>query len=159
MFIPLVFLALLSCLTGWIPFSHFISSDSVPYDLGINWWIAAGGILVSLIGIIMATRLYRRGTYSFQVGRLLECCRAQVLYRPGMVVRYQKNHFPLHKHTDSLVRQACDRRCNKRPRYRHGETFRRHKRHTVRSHTDLCGRICMGCDNNRSVCIYILMGL
>ena len=60
MFIPLVFLALLSCLTGWIPFSHFISSDSVPYDLGINWWIAAGGILVSLIGIIMATRLYRR---------------------------------------------------------------------------------------------------
>ncbi len=60
MFIPLVFLALLSCLTGWIPFSHFISSDCVPYDLGINWWIAAGGILVSLIGIIMATRLYRR---------------------------------------------------------------------------------------------------
>lgn len=60
MFIPLVFLALLSCLTGWIPFSHFISSDSVPYVLGINWWIAAGGILVSLIGIIMATRLYRR---------------------------------------------------------------------------------------------------
>ena len=60
MFIPLVFLALLSCLTGWIPFSHFISSDSVPYDLGINWWIAAGGILVSLIGITVATRLYRR---------------------------------------------------------------------------------------------------
>lgn len=60
MFIPLVFLALLSCLTGWIPFSHFVSSDSVPYDLGINWWIAAGGILVSLIGITVATRLYRR---------------------------------------------------------------------------------------------------
>lgn len=60
MFIPLVFLALLSCLTGWIPFSHFVSSDSVPYDLGINWWIASGGILVSLIGITVATRLYRR---------------------------------------------------------------------------------------------------
>ena len=60
MLVPLVILALLSVTTGWLPFSELVSSDAVPYALGINWWIAAGGILVSLAGIAVATRLYCR---------------------------------------------------------------------------------------------------
>lgn len=61
MLVPLVFLALLTCVTGWLPFSRFVSSDSIPYHLGINWVIAAGGIIVSLAGIAVATRFYMRG--------------------------------------------------------------------------------------------------
>ena len=51
MLVPLVFLALLSCVTGWLPFSRLVSSDGIPYRLDIDWAIAAGGILVSLAGI------------------------------------------------------------------------------------------------------------
>lgn len=60
MLVPLVFLALLSCVTGWLPFSRLVSSDGIPYRLGIDWAIAAGGILVSLAGIAVATRFYMR---------------------------------------------------------------------------------------------------
>lgn len=42
MLVPLVFLALLSCVTGWLPFSRLVSSDGIPYRLGIDWAIAAG---------------------------------------------------------------------------------------------------------------------
>lgn len=60
MLVPLVFLALLSCAVGWLPFSRLVSSDGIPYRLGIEWAIAAGGILVSLAGIAVATRFYMR---------------------------------------------------------------------------------------------------
>lgn len=43
-----------------MPFSRLVSSDGVPYALGIDWRIAAGGVLVSLTGIAVATRFYMR---------------------------------------------------------------------------------------------------
>ena len=60
MSLPLVLLAALSCVTGFIPFSEFISSDNVPFATHIEWGVAASGIAVALAGIAVATALYRK---------------------------------------------------------------------------------------------------
>lgn len=60
MLIPLVFLAIMTCVTGFIPFSQFISPDGIPYATHINWLIAAGGVGVGALGIFTAMWFYRK---------------------------------------------------------------------------------------------------
>jgi NADH-quinone oxidoreductase subunit L len=60
--LPLIVLAVFTCVTGFIPFPEFISSDRLPFAAHIDWGIAASGIAVALIGIVAATLLYRRGS-------------------------------------------------------------------------------------------------
>lgn len=62
MSLPLIILAVFSCVTGFIPFSEFVSSDGMPFDAHINWTIAASGIAVAIIGIALATWLYMKGS-------------------------------------------------------------------------------------------------
>ncbi len=60
MTVPLIVLAVLTCTTGFLPFSRFVSPDNVPYATHINWPVAAAGVAIGLIGIGIARRLYRR---------------------------------------------------------------------------------------------------
>lgn len=60
MLIPLVFLALLTCVTGFLPFSKFISSNGVPFTTHINWWIAAASIAIGITGIVVAALFYMK---------------------------------------------------------------------------------------------------
>jgi len=60
MTIPLMFLAILTVVTGFIPFSEFISSDSTPFTTHIEWSIASMSILIAVLGISVATILYRK---------------------------------------------------------------------------------------------------
>jgi NADH-quinone oxidoreductase subunit L len=60
MTIPLMVLAVFTCVTGFIPFAKFVSPDGVPYVMHINWAIAASGVGIGLVGIITATIFYRR---------------------------------------------------------------------------------------------------
>jgi NADH-quinone oxidoreductase subunit L len=60
MLLTLMFLAALSCVTGLIPFSEFVSGDGKPFATHIDWSIAASGISVALAGIVFAVILYRR---------------------------------------------------------------------------------------------------
>ncbi len=60
MWVPLVVLALLTCVTGFIPFGRYISADGAPFNMHINWAIAAGGVAVALVGIAVAARRYAR---------------------------------------------------------------------------------------------------
>jgi len=60
MTIPLIFLATLTVVTGFIPFSEFISSDSMPFQTHIEWTIASLSILVAIVGISVATVMYRK---------------------------------------------------------------------------------------------------
>jgi NADH-quinone oxidoreductase subunit L len=62
MLCPLLFLAALSCVTGFIPFSDFVSSDGKSFDTHLNWGIAAQGVSVALLGIVFATILYRKNS-------------------------------------------------------------------------------------------------
>ena len=62
MLIPLITLAAFACVTGFIRFYEFISSDNMPFEAHINKNIAAAGIAVAVAGIIAATVLYKKGS-------------------------------------------------------------------------------------------------
>lgn len=60
MTVPLIFLAALTCVTGFIPFSKFVSPDNLPYMIHINWWIAGASVAVGALGIWAAMKLYKK---------------------------------------------------------------------------------------------------
>jgi NADH-quinone oxidoreductase subunit L len=60
MTIPLVFLALGSAFTGFIPFGRFVSSDFKPFVTGMHLNIAIPSVLIALTGISLAFALYRK---------------------------------------------------------------------------------------------------
>ncbi|MDR0763768.1 MAG: NADH-quinone oxidoreductase subunit L, partial [Bacteroidales bacterium] len=59
---PLLFLALLSVVTGIIPFGRLVSADRLEMHTHIEWAIAAAGVLVALVGIFTARYMYRKRT-------------------------------------------------------------------------------------------------
>ena len=59
---PLVFLAIVSCVAGWIPFGHFVSADGLSEDIalqsfhfGSTAWMS---LCVATIGFALATWMY-----------------------------------------------------------------------------------------------------
>ncbi len=60
MTVPLVFLAVLTCATGFIPFPRFISPDGIPYSAHVNWWIAGASVAIGAAGIFLAMKLYKK---------------------------------------------------------------------------------------------------
>jgi NADH-quinone oxidoreductase subunit L len=60
MTIPLMFLALGALLAGFIPFSDFVTADRMPFESHLEMGVAIPAILVALIGIFIATLLYRK---------------------------------------------------------------------------------------------------
>ena len=57
----LIFLATLTCISGFTPFSSFISADSMPFASHIDGAVAMTGVAVALVGIFVATKLYMKG--------------------------------------------------------------------------------------------------
>ena len=57
---PLLFLALLSMVAGFIPFSEFITADKVGFEAHLNIPLAAIAVAVGLIGIILAYVFYKK---------------------------------------------------------------------------------------------------
>ena len=55
---PLVFLAIISCLCGLIPFGHFVSATGQSYDIHIDMSVATTSVIVAIIGIGLATYMY-----------------------------------------------------------------------------------------------------
>lgn len=60
MTVPLIVLAVLTCVTGFIPFSKFVSPDGIPYATHIDWMIAGGSVGIGIIGIFIATWFYKK---------------------------------------------------------------------------------------------------
>jgi NADH-quinone oxidoreductase subunit L len=60
MTIPLMILAFGSIFSGWIKFSHLVTSDKVPYDSHIDMMIAIPSVLIGLFGIGIAWILYKK---------------------------------------------------------------------------------------------------
>lgn len=58
---PLIFLAALSLVTGFIPFGHYLSSDTRPIDFPLQTPVAVTSVLVALLGIGIALYAYGRG--------------------------------------------------------------------------------------------------
>lgn len=57
---PLMVLALLSIIVGFIPFSEFVTADKVGFEAHLNYPLAAIATGVGLIGIIMAWVFYKK---------------------------------------------------------------------------------------------------
>ena len=59
MYIPLVFLALVTCVAGFIPFGEFVTSDGLPYHIHIEMSVAVTSVIIAIVGIALATWLYK----------------------------------------------------------------------------------------------------
>ncbi len=57
---PLIFLAIASAVVGFIPFSNFVTSDGLPFDIHMHWEIALPSIGIALFGIIVAFVFYKK---------------------------------------------------------------------------------------------------
>ena len=60
MSIPLVFLALVTCFAGFIPFGHFVTASGLSYTIHLNWTVAATSICIAVVAIALATWLYMK---------------------------------------------------------------------------------------------------
>ena len=59
MTIPLLILAAITLVAGFIPFGHFISSNGQPYTIHLNWTVALVSIIIGVCAILLATWLYK----------------------------------------------------------------------------------------------------
>lgn len=59
MTIPLMILAGITVLAGFIPFGHFVSSDGLVYNIHLNWGVATASIVIALIAIGVAAFFYK----------------------------------------------------------------------------------------------------
>lgn len=62
MTVPLIFLAIASIFAGYIPFSKFVSSDSIPFESEIELGLAIPSVIVGLLGILIAFVMYKKET-------------------------------------------------------------------------------------------------
>jgi NADH-quinone oxidoreductase subunit L len=62
MTVPLVVLAALTCVTGFVPFWRFISPDGAAHHAHPDPWIAAGSVAAGLTGILIAARFWLRAS-------------------------------------------------------------------------------------------------
>ena len=57
---PLVFLAAITLVAGFIPFGHFVTSDRANYDIHLDYTVAGISVAIALISITLAAVLYRK---------------------------------------------------------------------------------------------------
>lgn len=60
MTIPLIFLAAVTFVAGWIPFGKFVSSDGSAYTIHLDVTVAITSICVAVVAILLATWMYSR---------------------------------------------------------------------------------------------------
>ena len=59
MTIPLIVLSVITILCGWLPFGEFVSANGVGFHTHINWPVAISSTVLALIGIALATYMYK----------------------------------------------------------------------------------------------------
>ena len=57
---PLMFLALVTVVGGFIPFGEFVSSNGHAYEIHLDWSVAATSIVVAVVAIALATFIYAK---------------------------------------------------------------------------------------------------
>ena len=55
---PLMFLAVVTCFAGFMPFGHFVSADNMVYDIHLDWNVAGTSIIIAVASIFLATYMY-----------------------------------------------------------------------------------------------------
>lgn len=59
MTLPLVFLALVTIVAGFIPFGQFVSADNMAYTIHLDWSVATISIVIAVISILLATFIFK----------------------------------------------------------------------------------------------------
>ena len=57
---PLVFLALVTIVAGFIPFDHFVSADGQSFDTEMEMQVACTSVVVAVVAILLAVWMYGR---------------------------------------------------------------------------------------------------
>lgn len=57
---PLVFLALVTIVAGFIPFGHFVSTDGQSFDTEMEMQVACTSVVVAVVAILLAVWMYGR---------------------------------------------------------------------------------------------------
>lgn len=60
MSVPLIFLAAVSCVAGFISFGHYVTWDNMPYDIHLDPTIAVTSVVIAIAAIALATVMYRK---------------------------------------------------------------------------------------------------
>lgn len=60
MLLPLIFLAAVTCVAGFMPFGHFISANGVSYNIHLNPSVAVTSVVIAVASIVLATCMYMR---------------------------------------------------------------------------------------------------
>lgn len=60
MTIPLIFLAVVTCVAGFIPFGHFISANGESYNIHLDPSVAITSVVIAIAAIAVATCMYMR---------------------------------------------------------------------------------------------------
>ena len=58
--LPLIFLAAVSCVAGFIPFGHLVTWNREPYTIHIDPVVAATSLVIAILAILLATYMYRK---------------------------------------------------------------------------------------------------
>ncbi|MEG0499910.1 MAG: proton-conducting transporter membrane subunit, partial [Rikenellaceae bacterium] len=64
MTIPLIILAAVTCVAGFIPFGEFVSSNGTAYTIHLEPQVAITSVCVAIVAILIATRFYRKGGFT-----------------------------------------------------------------------------------------------
>jgi len=62
MTIPLMILAFGSVFAGFLPFNEWVTSDGLAFESHIDWAVAIPSVLIGIVGIVVATILYKNET-------------------------------------------------------------------------------------------------
>ncbi|MEG1729650.1 MAG: NADH-quinone oxidoreductase subunit L [Bacteroidaceae bacterium] len=60
MTIPLIFLAAVTCVAGFIPFGHIATANGQAYDIHLDPQIAITSVAIAILSILLATYMYKK---------------------------------------------------------------------------------------------------
>ena len=112
MTVPLMFLALVTIVAGFIPFGHFVSSNGEAYTIHLDWGVAGTSIAIAVISIALATYMYKSGKQ--QVANALArrfnglwAAAYHRFYSMKSTSHHPPHHLRLYQPPDSLVGPPC----------------------------------------------------
>ncbi len=60
MTLPLILLALISVVAGFVPFGELVTWNGEPYHIHLDWSVATSSLIIAVAGILLATVMYRK---------------------------------------------------------------------------------------------------
>lgn len=149
MTVPLVVLAVITCVAGFIPFGDFISSDGEAYTIHLDGGVVAISLTVAIAAIALATWMYLRAKQpvadrlATTFSGLHKAAYHRFYIDEAYPVRHAPDHLRLHFASDRLVRPSRGGRLHEptgpdNPERRTGDPLHAERRRTALLHLVLC---------------------